>query len=136
VLNKRDLGACVSREETAETLGSSNVTSVSAVTGEGLEELRRWIYESTVRGDAAAINRERIAVNTRQGAALREARDALSRLAEALEAGLPAEILSVELRAAADACGKISGRNVTDELLDRIFSAFCNRLYNMHIQRY
>lgn len=125
VLNKNDLGLSVARQEAARILGSPNVAAVSAVTGDGLDDLRRWIYEKTVQQGAGDIGRERIAVNARQGAALREASDALRRLAAALDDGAPAEILSVEIRAAADACGMVTGRTVTGDLLDTIFRRFC-----------
>jgi tRNA modification GTPase len=125
VLNKIDLGLLISRQEAADELGSPNIAAVSAETGEGLDSLRRWIFERTVRGEVEEIGRERIAVNARQGAALREARDALTRLVAALDDGAPAEILGAEIRAAVDACGAVTGRIVTEDLLDVIFDRFC-----------
>ncbi|MCK4235899.1 MAG: hypothetical protein KAX38_02190, partial [Candidatus Krumholzibacteria bacterium] len=106
-------------------LGVGKVADVSSLTGEGLEELRRWIYESTVKGKTAEMSRERIAVNARQGGALREADMALLRLEKEIGDGAPAEILSIEIRAAADACGRVTGRSITEDLLDTIFSRFC-----------
>ncbi|UCF04523.1 MAG: tRNA uridine-5-carboxymethylaminomethyl(34) synthesis GTPase MnmE [bacterium] len=125
VLNKRDLGLHISAERTAGILGVERVVAISAANAEGLDELRQWIYEGTVMGETGEIARERIAVNARQGAALREADEALVRLLDALGQGAPAEILSLEIRAAAEACGKVTGRSVTDDLLDTIFSRFC-----------
>lgn len=125
VLNKIDLGLAIPRREAARMLRSPAVAAVSAKTGEGLEDLRRWIYDRTVQRGAVEIGRERLAVNARQGAALREARRALARLVAAVDEEAPAEILSVEIRAAADACGMVTGRTVTDRLLDTIFSRFC-----------
>jgi tRNA modification GTPase len=125
ILNKADLGLAVPRDEAIRILDSPNIAVVSALTGEGLDALRRWIYDRTVQRGAGEIGRERIAVNIRQGTALREARDALDRLAEALRDGAPAEILSVEIRSAIDACGTVTGRAVSADLLDTIFSRFC-----------
>ena len=125
VLNKIDLGLAISRQEAAEQIGSPSVAAVSAETGEGLDSLRRWIFDRTVQQWSAEIGRERIAVNARQGAALREADEALARLVGALDDDGPAEILSVEIRAAADACGTVTGRTITESLLDEIFRRFC-----------
>jgi tRNA modification GTPase len=125
VLNKTDLGLVVPRDAAARMLDSPNVAVVSAQTGEGLDGLRRWIYDRTVQRGAGEIGRERIAVNMRQGTALRGARTALERLEQALRDGAPAEILSVEIRAAIDACGTVTGRSVSADLLDTIFSRFC-----------
>jgi tRNA modification GTPase len=125
VLNKSDLGFSAGPGAIAEKLGVDRVTVVSALSGEGLAGLKRRIYEYTVEGETSEIERERIAVNARQAAALREALEAMKRLFGSLNADAPAEIISMEIRAAADACGKVTGRSIADDLLDEIFSRFC-----------
>ena len=125
VLNKQDLGLALSVEEAREKLRVGDVAAVSALRGEGLEGLRGWVFAKTVKRDAAEIARERIAVNARQAEGLREADQALERLDSLLAEGAPAEILSIEIRAAADSLGKITGRAVTGSLLEMIFSRFC-----------
>jgi len=125
VLNKKDLGLKCSLDEARALLGTDAVIAVSALGGEGLEALRDIIYDSAARGDAGELGRERVAVNARQAAALREADEALERLAGLVEEGAQAELLSVEARAAADALGKITGRTITDDLLKTIFNRFC-----------
>lgn len=125
VINKIDLGLRLSEEEAATLIGAEGTVAVSSVTGEGLERLREWIYERTVGKGTVEITAERIAVNARQGAALKEALEALGRLRIALDGCAPPEILSVEIRAAAGACGRITGRSIEDRVLDSIFSRFC-----------
>ena len=125
VLNKKDLGLTVSAGEARAILGVDDVLSVSAMTGEGLEELKAWIFAKAVKRDAGEIGRERIAVNARQAAALREADEALARLADLIDEGAPAEVLSVEARAAADGLGKVTGRSISEALLETIFTRFC-----------
>jgi tRNA modification GTPase len=101
------------------------VIAVSATTGEGLDDLKTWIFAKTVKGDSAELGRERIAVNARQAAALRDADEALARLETLIDEGAPAELLSVEARAAADGLGAVTGRAISDQLLETIFSRFC-----------
>jgi tRNA modification GTPase len=125
VLNKKDLGLKCPLDEAKVLLGTDAVIAVSALGGAGLEELRRRIYERAVKIDAGELGRERIAVNARQAAALREADEALGRLAILIDEGAHAELLSVEARAAADALGKITGRSIAEDLLETIFSKFC-----------
>jgi tRNA modification GTPase len=125
VLNKSDLGPRHTREEACRLLGARDAIEVSALTHEGLESLRTWIFEKAVKGSAGDLDRERIAVNARQAAALREADEALARLAAAIESGEQAEILSVETRCALDALGAITGRSMSDALLETIFAKFC-----------
>jgi tRNA modification GTPase len=125
VLNKKDLGLSLGREEAAGALGIERAAVVSALTGEGLDELRELIFEASAERSAVDIGREKIAVNARQASALRRADEALSRLEGALREGAPAEVLSLELRTAADECGCVTGRSVAADLLDTIFNRFC-----------
>jgi len=49
-------------------------------------------------------------------------------LADALRAeheGLPADCVSTDVRGAVVALGELTGRSVTEDLLDAIFSQFC-----------
>jgi tRNA modification GTPase len=59
-------------------------------------------------------------------------RDALRRGAEQLDAaratlagGLPLDFVAIDLRAALEALGEITGETATSDLLDRIFAEFC-----------
>jgi tRNA modification GTPase len=125
VLNKRDLGLAKTPAEARIILGVEDVIAVSALTGEGLDVLRERIYDKSVRREAGELARERIAVNARQAAALREADQALERLTSLIDDGAQAEVLSVEVRGAMNALGKITGRSIAEGLLETIFNRFC-----------
>ncbi len=90
---------------------------VSAKTGEGIDELRRAVGRRLAGAGGPGA---RFRVSVRQQALLEEAGEALSRTAPA---GL--EFLAADLRAALVALGGITGREVDEALLDRIFSRFC-----------
>lgn len=125
VVNKIDLGARAGAENLKKELDFNEAVAASAAAGTGLDEIRAWIYERGVRGPAAGIERERVAVNMRQASALREADEAVARAVALLGEGAPLELLGIELRAAGDALGTITGRSISAEVLDRIFSKFC-----------
>ena len=125
ILNKKDLGLALDEEEAARRLGAERALSLSALEGDGLDDLREWIYEESVTARSVGVGRERVALNARQADALRRADEALERLEEGIRDKAPAELLSVELRAAADECGSVTGRSVADDLLDTIFRRFC-----------
>jgi tRNA modification GTPase len=95
----------------------------SARTGEGLPELRRILSAMLGAGPSEAAG-ARFRLNLRQFALLREAEAALERSGSAA-AGLGMEFVALDLRAALDALGGITGRQVGEDLLDRIFSRFC-----------
>jgi tRNA modification GTPase len=95
---------------------------VSARTGAGTADLRRAIRRMLAGGESKAGARFR--VDLRQWALLREAEAALERAASTAP-GLGMEFVALDLRAALDALGAITGRDVTEDLLDRVFSRFC-----------
>jgi tRNA modification GTPase len=96
---------------------------VSTVTGEGLVELRMGLAAElgagTPGGLASAV------ANPRHTDALARARAALARAGETADALAPGEIVALELRESLAAIGEVSGRQASEELLERIFSRFC-----------
>ncbi len=108
-----------SKCDLAPAAGPSGVDT-SARTGQGLDELRRTVGRLLSEGSPGA----RFRLDLRQKALLHEAREALARsVGGAL--GLGMEFVALDLRAALDSLGGVTGRNVEEGLLDRIFSRFC-----------
>jgi tRNA modification GTPase len=124
-VNKADLEPGGGGAASGSPAGMDNTVVVSAVTGEGLGRLRERVFELTAEGEAMEVAGERIAVNIRQAEALRRAEKALGRLEKEIGRRSPAEILSVEVREALDACGEVTGRSRGEDILDEIFSNFC-----------
>ena len=63
--------------------------------------------------------------NVRHRTALQRAGESLRHSMEAVRAGIEPELIAVDLRAAADALGEITGVITSDEVLDQIFAEFC-----------
>jgi tRNA modification GTPase len=102
------------------------VAIVSAVTGEGLDELRAVLAAQI---DDVATEGAGLLVSARQRAALSDAHAALARAAE-LAAGAAstldcAEFLAAELQEALNAFAALTGAITTEDLLGRIFANFC-----------
>ncbi len=95
----------------------------SAITGEGLDVLRTAILsELQAEGaltESGALN------NLRQQEAVIAALDALTAAELANAHGLPHEVLLMDLHAALRALDALTGVTTTDDILGRIFSAFC-----------
>lgn len=98
--------------------------NISALTGEGLDELKSAVFES-VMGDRSLGRDGSVVSNIRHKLALDRASAAVGRAADVLAGGLPLEIFSIELRDGADSIGEITGSVTTEEILNRIFSDFC-----------
>ncbi len=117
VLNKCDLG------EDESWKGVEGVR-ISCKTGEGTERLADAIFER-VMGGGVATRDASIAINARHQACLQEAERYCNAAKKAVEDGLSAEYIAVELRAALGAVGEVVGKADSEELLGEIFSRFC-----------
>ncbi len=97
---------------------------VSALAGDGLEGLERSMAAAILRGSAAPEG-EPLIDSERQRGLLARARASLARLRDGGAAGVPLDLLAVELREALDSLGEITGEVTTAEVLDRMFAGFC-----------
>ncbi len=93
---------------------------VSALTGEGLPELRAAIADRLEKLAAKGEEASGADVTTRQKELLQVAADALARV----DVG-DLVVAANEARVAAESLGKILGRVYTEDLLESIFSRFC-----------
>ncbi len=95
----------------------------SALTGEGLDTLRsailRELRAEGALAESGALN------NLRQQEAVTSTLDALAAADHANSNGLPHEILLMDLHAALRSLDSLTGVTTTDDILGRIFSAFC-----------
>lgn len=120
-INKADLPAEV--EPSSIGPGAFSV-ALSAKTGAGIEDLRAAIRSQLV-GAGGETTDGVMVTNVRHQAALDRAGESLRQAAQSIVEGLAAELLAIDIRAAADALGEITGAITTDEILERIFSEFC-----------
>ena len=102
----------------------SGAIRTSMVTGEGLEELRDRMVETALNGRGVGSG-EALVSNTRQKAALVSAAGSLVSAEKALAKGLPDDFVTIDLTAALNSLGEITGEMVTEDLLHTIFSRFC-----------
>jgi len=96
------------------------ILAVSAVTGEGLEQLR-----SRIAPAAARENESGFITSIRHEQLLRESLEALRQARQATEFGIPHEMLLLDLYAALRPIDAITGATTADDILNRIFSTFC-----------
>lgn len=97
--------------------------AVSALRGEGIRELSRAIAARVCGG--LDVEHEEVGGNLRHRDALYRSRSHVAAARGTAAQGLPADFISIDLRAAVVALGEITGASVTDEILHRIFSQFC-----------
>ena len=95
---------------------------LSAVTGAGEAELVQALLE---RCGALADGSLLLALNQRQADLARAAAAALERSEQVAADGLPWDFWTIDLRQAIHSLGEITGEELTESVLDRIFSRFC-----------
>jgi tRNA modification GTPase len=96
---------------------------VSAVTGENIDILRQKLSDLAF---GAATAESALALNARHLAAIAAARESLCEAIQAAGESEPAiELLAADLRSALDHLGEILGAVSPDDVLGKIFSAFC-----------
>lgn len=96
----------------------------AAAQHQGISELEQAILEVANTGNLQAANLD-FAINQRQAAVLTRAKTALERVKETISQQLPLDFWTIDLRDAIYALGEITGEEVTESVLDRIFSRFC-----------
>ena len=124
VWNKSDLA----RSDAASMPGAAGRGPVctSAKTGDGLDELAAEVRRHIVRKSGGGSARpDGLHPNVRQAGALSRALDDLNACAHDVQNGLPYDICALHLDTAGMALAGLTGRDSSDELLQRIFSTFC-----------
>lgn len=99
------------------------VREVSALTGEGIGELRQVLGE-VVSGGHVDVE-EPILVGERQRRLVAEAESCVRHAVAGIDSGEGAELIAEDVRAAAEDLGRITGEELAPELLDEIFGRFC-----------
>ena len=95
---------------------------LSAVTGDGEQALVRAVLE---RCGALGEQPLLLALNQRQSDLAVTAAEALARSEQVAADGLPWDFWTIDLRQAIRSLGEITGEQLTESVLDRIFSRFC-----------
>lgn len=90
----------------------------------GIEALEQAILTTVKAGFVKSADMD-LAINQRQAAALTRAKISLQQVIEAVVGTLPLDFWTIDLRGAIQALGEITGEEVTESVLDRIFSRFC-----------
>jgi tRNA modification GTPase len=101
-----------------------NHVAVSALTGEGIDTLRRRALEA-VTPPGGLEHEAGFLTSIRHRQCLEEALNALENARRAVEADLPHEMLLVDLYSALNPIDALTGATTADDILNRIFSSFC-----------
>jgi tRNA modification GTPase len=124
LLNKTDLEPKLAPAELAQYAADEPIFSVSVLTNEGLDQLEQAIADlffggKTTDKDASYLS------NTRHIALLENAVQSLSEVIQGIEAGMPVDLVQIDMTRCWDYLGEVVGDSVQDELITQLFSQFC-----------
>lgn len=114
VFNKIDL-------TTDDTETDADVLT-SAVTGAGVQKLKRLLYEKSFgeRGEDAAF-----LIEQRHFDALVRAQESLKKAIMACNINQPLDLIGIDVKEAWDSLGEITGETATEAIIEEIFAKFC-----------
>ena len=125
ILNKTDLPNKVDRSELKKLVGSDRLIETSIVKNEGMNQLGETIskmfFEEGIENNQNSV----MVTNARHIGLLHQADDALGDVLKGIAAGMPVDLVQIDMTRCWDLLGEITGDSYQDELLDQLFSQFC-----------
>jgi len=122
VVNKVDLPEKLDREELARLLGHGRLVDISMENMSGIAELKKAISDAVWEGAEPA---SKIAVSERHRKHLEAVLGRLREARSSADGAVSSDFTAMDLKGALDGLDRITGRKVTGDILDRIFSRFC-----------
>ena len=124
VINKADHEQLIELDEVRDLWTHAECVHTSMLTNLGLSQLEGVIADVVLAGKTL-YSESVLVTSTRHQEALRRVVEHLHASLASLEQGLPLDFVSIDLRAAYDALGEVTGETASEDLLDKIFSEFC-----------
>ena len=121
LLNKIDLERKIELEE----FNLENILEISAKDNIGIEDMEERIYSYIVEENVEDSSEKFIITNIRHKTALEKTKDAIRNIFETIDAGMPMDLISVDLKEALDSLSEITGEISSEDILDHVFGNFC-----------
>ena len=124
ILNKTDLDNQLDLAQLQELVGEDPIVKTSLVLQKGLTQLEQHIADLFFSGQTGERDATYIS-NVRHIALLEEAEASLEQVITGIEAGMPVDLVQIDMTHAWELLGEITGDTVQDELITQLFSQFC-----------
>jgi tRNA modification GTPase len=124
LLNKIDLTPSMSQEDLDRVLTGMPLVRISALTGEGMDNLYKSIRDHVLASHVDPIT-PGLAPNLRHRQALKDASKYFKDAFHNTNQELPMEIIALDLNSGLQALGDIIGETTNEDIIEKIFSDFC-----------
>lgn len=124
IVNKTDLERRLDIEEVKTMIGDTPLIQTSMVKQEGVDELELQIRDLFFGGEVQNQDMTYVS-NSRHISLLKQARQTIQDAIDAAEAGIPMDMVQIDLTRTWELLGEIIGESASDELINQLFSQFC-----------
>lgn len=124
IVNKTDLPQRLNIEQLKSEFGVKHLVSMSLKQESGMDELEKAIAAIFFAGELEPGDMTYVS-NVRHIHLLNQAKGALDEAVAGADAGMPIDMLQIDIRNAWEQLGEVIGDSVGESLLDQIFSQFC-----------
>ena len=123
LLNKKDLEKTViNKKDFADY--SNNILEVSIKENIGINDIFEKMAEIFNVNELGTENSS-IITNIRHKQAIKSAKESIMKATDVINEGMPVDITAIYFKQAIEEINKITGENVTDDIINEIFSKFC-----------
>lgn len=124
IVNKTDLERRLDIEEVKTMIGNTPLIQTSMLKQEGIDELELQIRDLFFGGEVQNQDMTYVS-NSRHISLLKQARQTIQDAIDAAEAGIPMDMVQIDLTRTWEILGEIIGESASDELINQLFSQFC-----------
>ena len=124
VLNKVDINDKNEYNEKEVTNLCKPIIKISAKEEKGLDNLYKEILKLFEMHDISS-NNEVLITNERHKKQINKAKENIQKAINSLKDNMPVDILSIHIKEALNDLGEITGENVSENIINEIFSKFC-----------
>lgn len=124
VVNKTDLEQKIDLDRVRELAGDHRVVTTSLMHDEGAIELEEAIAELFFEGRVETNDMTYVS-NSRHIALLHQAKNTIEDALNAAEAGVPVDMIQIDVTRTWELLGEIVGDTVQESLINQLFSQFC-----------
>ncbi len=124
IINKTDLEQQLDLDEVKQMVGDVPVVHTSMLSQSGIDALEEEISRMFFQGEVASQDMTYVS-NARHISLLKQAKQTINDAMTAAEAGVPIDIVQIDLIRTWELLGEVIGEEVSDSLIDQLFSQFC-----------
>lgn len=124
IVNKTDLDEKLDIEKVKQLANEHPVITTSLKNEQGVDELEQSISELFFEGAVESQDLTYVS-NSRHIALLEQSRKTLADALSAIEAGMPVDMVQIDITRTWELLGEIIGDTVSESLIDQLFSQFC-----------